>query len=311
VLHHVIGRGIERRKIFYKDKDREDFVDRLAELAEKKAWAVYAWALMPNHYHLLIKTKNQPLADNMRKLLTGYAVNFNRRHKRVGHLFQNRYKSIVCQEENYLRELVRYLHLNPLRAGLVQDLKQLNRYPWSGHSALLGEVKREWQDTGYVLAFFGQEGESRRNYLAYVMEGMAQGRRPDLVGGGLVRSLGGWSEVLALRSHKEKVPYDQRILGDGDFVEGLRSALDDLIRGNRRNAGQTLDLETLTEQTGSKYGLLPEELRSGSRRRDAVRARGEIALGAVRELGYSGADVARYLGVTTSCINRVVGRTAR
>jgi hypothetical protein len=176
---------------------------------------------------------------------------------------------------------------------------------------LLGEVKREWQDTGYVLAFFGQEGESRRNYLAYVMEGMAQGRRPDLVGGGLVRSLGGWSEVLALRSHKEKVPYDQRILGDGDFVEGLRSALDDLIRGNRRNAGQTLDLETLTEQTGSKYGLLPEELRSGSRRRDAVRARGEIALGAVRELGYSGADVARYLGVTTSCINRVVGRTAR
>ncbi len=160
VLHHVIGRGIERRKIFYKDKDREDFVDRLAELAEKGAWTVYAWTLMPNHYHLLIKTKNQPLADNMRKLLTGYAVNFNRRHKRAGHLFQNRYKSIVCQEENYLRELVRYLHLNPLRAGLVQDMKQLNRYPWSGHSALLGRVKREWQDTGYVLSYFrrGFEG---------------------------------------------------------------------------------------------------------------------------------------------------------
>ena len=131
---------------------------RLAELAEKGAWIVYAWVLMPNHYHLLIKTKNQPLADNMRKLLTGYAVNFNRRHKRAGHLFQNRYKSIVCQEENYLRELVRYLHLNPLRAGLVQDMKQLNRYPWSGHSALLGQVKREWQDTGYVLSYFGEEG---------------------------------------------------------------------------------------------------------------------------------------------------------
>ena len=160
VLHHVIGRGIERRKIFYRDKDREDFVDRLADLAEKGAWTVYAWVLMPNHYHLLIKTKNQPLADNMRKLLTGYAVNFNRRHKRVGHLFQNRYKSIVCQEENYLRELVRYLHLNPLRAGLVQDMEQLNRYPWTGHSALLGRVKREWQDTGYVLSFFGQVGES-------------------------------------------------------------------------------------------------------------------------------------------------------
>jgi len=308
VLHHVIGRGIERRKIFYKDKDREDFVGRLGQLAEKGAWSVYAWVLMPNHYHLLIKTKNQPLADNMRKLLTGYAVNFNRRHKRVGHLFQNRYKSIVCQEENYLRELVRYLHLNPLRVGLVQDMKQLNQYPWSGHSALLGRVKREWQDTGYVLSFFGHGGKAHRNYLAYVMEGMAQGRRSDLVGGGLIRSLGGWSEVLALRSYKERVPYDQRILGDGDFVEGLRSALDDLIQRNRRSTRQSLDLETLTEQTGSKHGLLPGELRSGGRRREVIRARAEIALSAVLELGYSGADVARYLGVTTSCINRVVGQ---
>jgi putative transposase len=307
VLHHVIGRGIERRKIFYRDKDREDFVDRLAELAEKGAWIVYAWTLMPNHYHLLIKTKNRPLADNMRKLLTGYAVNFNRRHKRVGHLFQNRYKSIVCQEENYLRELVRYLHLNPLRAGLVQDMKQLNRYPWSGHSALVGRVEQEWQDTGYVLSIFGDGLQARRNYLAYVMEGIARGRRPDLVGGGLIRSLGGWSEVLALRSHKEKVPYDQRILGDGDFVESLQSALDDVIQRSRTSTGQTMNLETLTEQTGSKYGLLPGEIRSGGRRREAVRARGEIALAAVRELGYSGADVARYLGVTTSCINRAVG----
>jgi putative transposase len=306
VLHHIIGRGIERRKIFYRDKDREDFVERLAELAEKGAWIVYAWTLMPNHYHLLIKTKNRSLADNMRKLLTGYAVNFNRRHKRAGHLFQNRYKSIVCQEENYLRELVRYLHLNPFRARLVQDMEQLNRYPWTGHSALLGLVKREWQDAGYVLSFFGQGVKARRNYLAYLMEGIALGRRPDLVGGGLIRSLGGWSEVLALRSHKEKVPYDQRILGDGDFVEGLRSTLDDIIQKNRRSTGQTLNLETLTEQTASKYSLLPGELRIGSRRREAVQARTEIAQRAVRELGYSGAEVARYLGVTTSCINRVV-----
>lgn len=309
VLHHVIGRGIERRKIFYKDQDREDFVNRIGALAEKGAWDVYAWALLPNHYHLLVKTKKQPLADNMRKLLTGYAVNFNHRYKRAGHLFQNRYKSIVCQEENYLRELVRYLHLNPLRARIAGDIKQLNRYPWSGHSALLGRVKREWQDTGYVLSFFGEGSKARRNYLAYVTEGVNQGRRPELVGGGLIRSMGGWSEVLAMRSQKERVPYDQRILGDGDFVEGLQSAFDDLIQKNRSISGQTLDLETLTEQIGAKYGLLPGELRSGSRRREAVRARGEIARRGVRELGYSGAEVARYLGVTTSCVNRVVGKS--
>ena len=108
VLHHVMGRGIEKTNIFITDEDREDFVSRLADLAGKKAIKIYAWALLPNHFHLLCKTQNKPLASNMRKLLTGYVVNFNRRHKRHGHLFQNRYKSIVCQEENYLRELVRY-----------------------------------------------------------------------------------------------------------------------------------------------------------------------------------------------------------
>ncbi|MBU2498278.1 MAG: hypothetical protein KKE57_05210 [Proteobacteria bacterium] len=86
----------------------------------------------------------------MRRLLTGYAVGFNRRHKRHGHLFQNRYKSIVCQEDTYLRELVRYIHLNPVRAGIVSDIGELNRYPYSGHSALMGRYKRRWQDVEYV-----------------------------------------------------------------------------------------------------------------------------------------------------------------
>ena len=112
VLHHVMGRGIEKNKIFLKDKDRNDFLNRLSGLVEEGAVDIYAWALMSNHFHLLLKTKNRPLSSSMRKLLTGYVVNFNRRHKRYGHLFQNRYKSIVCQEDAYLMELVRYIHLN-------------------------------------------------------------------------------------------------------------------------------------------------------------------------------------------------------
>ena len=111
-LHHIIGRGIERNKIFISDKDREDFIARLSAMAEEGAMDVYAWALLPNHIHILAKTKNRALSSSMRKILTGYAVNFNKRHRRYGHLFQNRYKSIVCQEEAYLRELVRYIHLN-------------------------------------------------------------------------------------------------------------------------------------------------------------------------------------------------------
>ena len=133
VLHHVMGRGIERKKIFLNKKDQKDFIDRLAELAVNGSMEIYAWALLPNHFHLLCKTKNRPLSSSMRTLLTGYVVNFNRRHKRNGHLFQNRYKSIVCQEDAYLMELVRYIHLNLIRSGLVRDIRGLNRSLFSGH----------------------------------------------------------------------------------------------------------------------------------------------------------------------------------
>ena len=112
VLHHVMGRGIERKKIFYSDIDRNDFIDRLSSLAIDGAIEIYAWVLMPNHFHLLCKTKNLPLASIMRRLLTGYVVNFNKRHKRYGHLFQNRYKSIVSHEGVYFKELVPFRFVN-------------------------------------------------------------------------------------------------------------------------------------------------------------------------------------------------------
>jgi REP element-mobilizing transposase RayT len=146
-LHHVMVRGIERTALFRDDTDRTDFVARLAALAEQGAWTVYAWALLPNHAHLLVRTGRRSLPRSMRSLLTGYAGAFNRRHRRGGHLFQNRYRSIVVEEEPYLRELVRYLHLNPLRAKLTPTLRTLDRFPWTGHSALLGTRPRPWQDT--------------------------------------------------------------------------------------------------------------------------------------------------------------------
>jgi len=148
-----MGRGIERRKIFFNDVDRNDFIKRIATLCQSQAMEVYAWVLMPNHFHLLCKTKKLPLASIMRRLLTGYVVNFNKRHRRYGYLFQNRYKSIVCQEDSYLKELVRYIHLNRIRGGLIKTLKESNRDPWSGHSAIAGKINREWQNTDYVLSF--------------------------------------------------------------------------------------------------------------------------------------------------------------
>jgi REP element-mobilizing transposase RayT len=121
-LHHIIVRGIERRKIFRDDADRDDFLERLGDILQDSQARCFAWTLMPNHFHLLLRTGLAPVSDVMRRLLTGYAVSFNFRHRRSGHLFQNRFKSILCQEDAYLLELVRYIHLNPLRARLVADL---------------------------------------------------------------------------------------------------------------------------------------------------------------------------------------------
>jgi REP element-mobilizing transposase RayT len=305
VLHHVIGRGIERRRVFWNAADCTDFLTRLAALAQNGAMDVYAWALMPNHFHLLCKTRLQPLSISMHRLLTGYAVNFNKRRRRHGHLFQNRFKSIVCQENRYLKELVRYIHLNPLRAGMVASLDALADYPFCGHGALAGGLRHPWQDVGRVLSLFAKSRTAaRRAYCRFVANAAGSGRKPELVGGGLVRSLGGWSEVLALRRRGEPAACDQRILGDSDFVAAVIRHMDERLRQNLRLSVARPGIDRICRHVCDRHGLSPGELRSGSRRRPVVRARCAIAWIAVREMGYSGADVARYLGVTSSCVTR-------
>ena len=199
-LHHVIVRGIEKRRIVNDDQDRRVFVKGLGEVSQGTQTPVYAWALMNNHAHLLLRSGPGGLASFMRKLLTRYAVRYNHRHHRHGHLFQNRYKSIVVEEDTYFKELVRYIHLNPLRGNIVSDLKALETYPYSGHSVIMGRCIREWQSVGSVLLLFNDRiSRARHLYRKYVESGSNQGSRPDLIGGGLVRSAGGWSAIKALR----------------------------------------------------------------------------------------------------------------
>jgi REP element-mobilizing transposase RayT len=127
-LHHILIRGIEGTAIFKSDEDRGNFIERLSHLLTESQPPCYAWALMTNHIHLLLRTGWLPIAAIMRRLLTGYAVSFNRRHSRHGHLFQNRYNSVLCKEDRYLRQLVAYIHLNPFRAGIVRDVAGLRAY---------------------------------------------------------------------------------------------------------------------------------------------------------------------------------------
>jgi putative transposase len=149
-LHHIIARGIGSRNIFNDDQDRDNFVNRLETLLKQTRTGCYAWALIPNHFHLLLRTGNVPVGTTMSRLLTGHGATYNRRHRRSGHLFQNRYKSILCQEETYLLDLVRYIHLNPLRAKLVKDLSSLDTYPYSGHKALMGKDSRHFMTAKFL-----------------------------------------------------------------------------------------------------------------------------------------------------------------
>lgn len=305
-LHHVMGRGIDRAKIFRNKADRNDFIERLKDRCVSGDMIIYAWALMSNHFHLLMRSGRRSLSDNMRKILTGYAVNFNRRHKRYGHLFQNRYKSIVCEDDPYLMELTRYIHLNPLRAGIVRSLEELKGYLWTGHAVIMGKVKRDWQDRDTVLAYFGR-GRKRavEKHEGFIEKGIEQGKRPDLVGGGLIRSLGGWSQVLSVRRKGEKVSSDDRILGTSEFVQGLLLEAEEREKEALRLSLKIPDLSSLSKRICEAHEIDESELCSGLRRRDVASARKLFCQVAVKKMGYSGASVARFLGVTTSAVNRL------
>ena len=308
-LHHVIFRGIERSDIVYNDKDRDDFRTRMGDLALSTATSIFAWALMNNHAHILLRSGPEGLPVFMRRFLTGYAVSFNRRHQRCGHLFQNRYKSIICEENAYFTELVRYIHLNPLRAGIVASMAELDSHPWCGHSCVMGNNQTPWQDAGYVLRCFGKrKNEARNAYRDFVEKGIAQGSRPELAGGGLIRSMGGWSVVKALRSSGSFERSDERILGSGDFVEAVLAATEQKFK-------RQLPLRERIDRARQRVlavcrneGMKEILLTSGSRRRSVSAVRSRLAFELTEDFGLSLAETAGQLGVSISAIRKIIER---
>lgn len=311
-LHHVIVRGIERRKIVDDKTDRKDFVSRLGQISADTDTIVYAWSLMTNHAHILLKSSHFGLSYFMRRLLTGYALSYNRRHRRYGHLFHNRYKSIVCEEDVYFKELVRYIHLNPLRARLVKNLSQLNRYCWCGHSVVMGIRKNDWQDFDYVLGWFGRtEGAARKSYRRFIRSGIDQGRRPELVGGGLIRSMGGWSQVKSIRLSGVREKSDERILGKGEFVDSLLKRVDRKIEYQFQGHDRQKKVEQFIGEICNQEKINIKELKSGSRRGAIPKVRRELAISMVGDYGISFAETARQLGVSTSAVSKIIRRAEK
>jgi REP element-mobilizing transposase RayT len=308
-LHHIIARGLDRKRIFQDNADRHNFINRLGKIVKETNTRCYAWALIPNHFHLLLKTGRAPIANVMLRLLTGYAVTYNRRHGRHGHLFQNRYKSILCQEDSYLMELVRYIHLNPLRANIVKSIVALDEYSFSGHSVILGNCNNQWQDVDSVLKLYADEvNVARRRYSSYVEKGIAIGKRHDLTGGGLVRSSGGWSSLKAMRRAKIYEKADERILGDGDFVEQVLEAAQERL--NRKHALQAegYDLDKVVEKVAGVLDIKPSEVLAPGKERSRVQARSLLCYWAARELRISMAELSRRLKISASAVTLSVKR---
>lgn len=309
-VHHIVIRGIERKRIFADDRDYRNFLDRFGKVLEETSTPCFAWALMSNHAHLLLRTGVVSITTMMRRLLTGYAQQYNRRHKRHGHLFQNRYKSFLCEEDPYLLELVRYIHLNPLRAGLVKNVKELATYWKAGHATLMGKQKNSWQDTGYILGLFGKHvGAGKRSYSAFVEKGIEMGRRPELVGGGVIRSAGGWSAFQDGRNKSDRMMGDERILGSGDFVESVLKRADEQYDKKTRILSTGWDFDRLVHAVARYFEVEPEMICSSSKKTSISHIRSILCFLAVDKLMMTGAAVASELGLSPSAVSKLVARS--
>ena len=310
-VHHVMARGIERRAVFEDDKDNAQFVSRIEKCLSETGVSIYAWALMPNHIHLLIRTGNTPLSKFMQKLLTGHATYFNKKYNRVGHLFQNRYKSILVQAENYLLKLVRYIHLNPLKAGLVRDYKMLDRYLWTGHSGLIHPGYYPWQETAKVLnTFSGNKTNKIKKYAQFIEEPeeiIYQDGRFDegsfLLGANGLLSLDR-AEEEGLRGYSQ-----YRILGDLDFARRVCNTVNNGMKNQLRV--RRCDHESvirILDYVEEKWGIRRKLLISKRRTTTLSQVREFVSYTLVNILGMSLVDSGRILNLSCQGVHAAAAR---
>ena len=302
-LYHVISRGNERRKIFLEESDYEDFTARFRELLNAAGAKCLGWCLMPNHFHLVILRGERTLSELMRRLLTGYAVHFNLKYDRAGHLFQNRYKTIICEADAYLKELLAYVHLNPLRAKLVTDVPGLAAYRWCGHGALTGARLADFLDREYALSYFGEKGrDAVSNYLKYLEEAYLRQKSGQYPAAAACKFSGGSSKP---EKSGAKDGFDSRVLGSSDFVEKLIASKDGSEMGGLTKTGLVARIE-------GEFGISYAEMISSSRARRISSARAAYCFLAKEECGIKGEDLARELKVSSSglCLLAARGRRA-
>jgi len=276
-VYHVILRGNAGRDVFSDATDRSRFHLLLQDGAERFGHRIHAFCLMTNHIHLAVQVGNVPLARIMQNLSFRYTQFFNRKRHETGHLFQGRYKALLIDADDYLLELVRYIHLNPVRGGIV---KQPEDYPWSSHRAYLGREMIFWLTTDWIYGQFSEQAtEAVRRFSHFVTDGMQQEHRREFHSGS----------------------FEGRILGDDRFVEEALARSGD-------GMGLPTSLDAIVETVCSVYDLQVKALTSRSRMRQLTEARAVAALLVREESGLLLADLAKKLNQDLSSLSQSARR---
>ncbi len=273
-IYHVILRGNAGQDIFFARQDRSKFLLLTQEGVERYDCRIHAFCLMTNHVHLVIQVGHYPLAKIIQNLSFRYTRFINKRKKRMGHLFQGRYKAFLVDADTYLLELVRYIHNNPLRAKMAKDA---DTYPWTSHRVYSGAEELPWLTTELVLGqFSGEHASARKFYREFVGNGAAEGHRSDFYGG----------------------EADRRVIGDDSFIDAVLG---------RSDIAKPPSLQAVTEKVCRNYGVTLQDLRGQGRSRKMAEVRGIICWLAQRFEAASVGEVAALFGRDLSTMSRSSG----
>ena len=276
-LNHVLARGNRKEKVFLSDDDFQKYLALLSIYKKRYSFKLYAYALMANHLHLLLETSSVPLSRIMQGLQQSYTQFYNRKYEKVGHVFQGRYKAIICQEDVYLLELVRYVHLNPVRAGI----DNIEDFPWTSYHCYLSEKGNDLVDTTVVLSLFGKDKKSARSlFKRFIYEGLALGRQ---------------EKFYAVR--------EQRVLGNEDFVEGvLEKEVGEEIKVEKKTG--KVSLKEIAEAVGKRWNVLPAMIKTRLKNREVTLCRRWFIYLARVYHGYTLKEIAAFLGSDISTITK-------
>ncbi len=299
-LHHIMAHSVEYKDMFRDDEDRQEFLRRLEIGLKKTGFQCYTWTLMDNHYHMLIRANEKKLEKLMRGLNGGYAQYYNNKYGKRGSLFQGRFKSSLCQDKNYEKVLIKYITLNPLRAGKVRSLEQLKAYTWCGHGYLLGikgALGEKFQNRQWCLSRFGEEEiEAMDNYLAFLDDNYVE-NSPETAG-----QLQPAEQAEIIKSFKGR----ESVIGELEFVTNAFELY--CIEKNRkhRETDYPIVCKNAAKMICRKHNIGSVDLFRRGRQNGRSRARTEFCHFLNKTELIPLTVIARYLKVTISPVTRMI-----